>query len=81
MKWPWWRGVRGELSIEGRRLDGEAESLGAEIPEGYGLSGFQPSGILFPSEGCWEVTGTVGDASLTFVTLVVKASTYSLRGP
>ena len=81
MKWPWWRGARGELTIEGRRLDGEAEPLGAEIPEGYGPSGFQPTGILFPSEGCWEVTGTVGDASLTFVTLVVKASTYSLRGP
>jgi hypothetical protein len=79
MKWPWWRGVRGELTIEGRRLDGETGPLTAEVPEGYGPSGFQPSEILFAAEGCWEVTGTVADTSLTFVTLVVKASTYGLE--
>jgi hypothetical protein len=55
MKWPWWRGARGELQIEGRRLDGDAAPLRAEIPPYYGLSGFQPSAIFFPTEGCWEV--------------------------
>jgi hypothetical protein len=35
-----------------------------------------PSGLSFPTEGCWEVTGAVGDAELTFVTLVLKASRY-----
>lgn len=79
MKWPWWRGVQGELRIEGRRVDGKAPPLTAEIPPGYGQSGFQPSGIFFPTEGCWEVTGTVGNAELTFVTIVVKASTYFLE--
>jgi hypothetical protein len=79
MKWPWWRGVQGELRIEGRRLDGKAPPLTAEIPPGYGQSGFQPSGIFFPTEGCWEVTGSVGAAKLTFVTVVVKASTYFLE--
>jgi hypothetical protein len=79
MKWPWWRGVQGELTIAGRRLDAPAPPLTAEIPPGYGSSGFQPTGILFPTEGCWEVTGSVGDAKLTFVTLVVKASTYFLQ--
>ena len=79
MKWPWWRGVTGKLKIEGRRVDKPARRLHADIPSGYGESGFQPSGIYFPSEGCWEVTGRVGDASLTFVTLIVKASTYSLE--
>jgi hypothetical protein len=77
MKWPWWRGVRGELQIEGRRLDADAAPLRAEINPYYGLSGFQPSAIFFPTEGCWEVTGKVGDATLTFVTLVLKASRYS----
>jgi len=32
----------------------------------------QPTELIFPTEGCWEVTGRVGDASLTFVTLVVR---------
>jgi hypothetical protein len=77
MKWPWWRGVRGELQIEGRRLDGNAAPLRAEVNPHYGLSGFQPSALFFPTEGCWEVTGKVGDATLTFVTLVLKASSYS----
>lgn len=69
----WWRGVRGELTVEGRRLDAPAAPLGAHIPDGYAESGFQPTGLLFPTEGCWEVTGRVGGASLTFVTLVLRA--------
>jgi hypothetical protein len=79
MKWPWWRGVTGRLKIEGRRLDGKARPIRADIPSAYGVSGFQPSSIYFSTEGCWEVTGKVGKASLTFVTLVVKASTYGLE--
>jgi hypothetical protein len=70
MKWPWWRGVPGRLTIEGRRLDADAPPLRAEVPDGYGERGFQPSGLIFPTTGCWEVTGRVGDASLTFVLLV-----------
>ena len=76
MKWPWWRGARGKLTIIGRRLDGEAPPLAAVIPSGYGTSGFQPSGISFPTEGCWKVTGAAGGAKLTFVTLILKASRY-----
>lgn len=75
MKWPWWRGVDGRLSITGRRLDGKAPPLTADIPD-YGRSGFQVSAISFPTAGCWEVTGAVGDTKLTFVTLVLKASRY-----
>ena len=68
MKWPWWRGSKGKLAITGQRLDGIASPLTAYIPD-YGKSGFQPSGISFPTEGWWEVTGAVGDAELTSVTL------------
>jgi len=71
MKWPWWRGTRGKLTIEGKRLDGSAPPLRASIPDGYGDIGFQSTGLIFPTAGCWEVTGKVGDASLTFVTRVV----------
>jgi hypothetical protein len=74
MKWPWWRSVRGALTIEGRRLDGSAGPLRASIPKGYGETGFQSTGLVFAGPGCWEVTGRVGDASLSFVTLVVKVA-------
>lgn len=86
-KWPWWRGVPGQLVIAGQRLDAEAPPLWAETPEGrrldppgtpppgirYGESppGFQAVEMVFPSEGCWEVTARAGEASLTFVTLVI----------
>ena len=72
MKWPWTRGVRGTLTIRGKRLDAPAPPLRARIPEGYGDIGFQSTALIFPTPGCWEVTGQVNGKSLTFVTLVVK---------
>lgn len=72
MKFPWWRGLRGRLVIEGRRLDAGAAPLRAHIPAGYGASGFQATGVIFPTPGCWEVTGHLGDTSLSFVVNVVK---------
>jgi hypothetical protein len=71
MKWAWYRYVPGTLTVEGRRLDAPSDPLIAWVPEGYGEIGFQVTGLTFPSAGCWEITGRVGDASLTFVTLVV----------
>jgi len=72
-KFGWWRGVAGRLRIDGHRLDAQASPLTAHVPDGYGESGFQSTGITFPTEGCWRVTGRVGEASLTFVTLVLAA--------
>ncbi len=72
MKFPWWRLVRGRLTIEGRRLDGPAPPLRAWIPDGYGEIGFQATALIFPTPGCWEVTGRVAKQSLTFVTLVER---------
>jgi dipeptidyl aminopeptidase/acylaminoacyl peptidase len=65
-KLPWWRGVTGTLTIEGRRLDGIGE-FSAQVPEGYGDSGFQASGVYFSDEGCWEVLGRAGSDKLRFV--------------
>jgi len=65
--------VAGKLRIEGSRLDASAPPLVGHVPDGYGDSGFQSSGITFPTEGCWQVTGRVGEASLTFVVLVLRA--------
>jgi hypothetical protein len=74
-KFPWWRGaaVRGRLRITGRRLDAPAPALRANVPSGYGPTDFQASGIIFPTAGCWSVTGTAGKAKLSFVTLTVTA--------
>jgi hypothetical protein len=72
MKFGWWRIESGALAITGRRLDGTASAATGDVPDGYGLTGFQASGVTFPTEGCWEITGTVGSVSLTFVTFVIK---------
>jgi hypothetical protein len=60
-------------------LSGTKQRRRADISSDYGLSGFQPSGIYFAGEGCWQVTARAGNATLTFVTLVAKASTYGLE--
>jgi len=68
----WWRGVPGTLRITGRRLDADAPPLRAHVPTGYGPRGFQPTGLVFPTIGCWRVVGQVADARLTFVVKVSK---------
>lgn len=72
MKWPWTRKTQGFLAIEGQRLDDAAAPLRARILKGYGNSGFQSTVLIFPTPGCWQVTGSVGEGSITFVTLVEK---------
>ena len=72
MKFGWLRIARGPLTITGRRLDQRARPLRAQIPAGYGDVGFQATALIFPTPGCWEVTGRVGDTKLTFVTEVIE---------
>ena len=75
MKFGWTRGVRGKLNVSGRRLDGAAAPLMFETNNGYGDIGFQPSYLIFPTPGCWEVTAQMGereDSRITFITSVVK---------
>lgn len=66
----WWRGVDGRLTISGERLDAPAPPLRSDVPAGYGRAGFQPTGVTFPTEGCWRVTGSVARARLSFVVRV-----------
>jgi hypothetical protein len=76
---------RGTLLIRGRRLDGAAPPARAYIPRSYdnyvgGMSLF----LLFPTPGCWEITGTLAGASLTFVVAVQKIGdgpAWRMRGP
>ncbi len=71
MKFGWQRSVRGRLTVEGRRLDGAAPALLADSLNPTD-TGFQATSLIFPTAGCWEVTARAGEASLTFVTNVVK---------
>jgi hypothetical protein len=71
MKFGWYRLTSGFLTITGRRLDAPAPSASG-LASGYGLTGFNASGVNFPTEGCWQVTGRVGRVTLTFVTFVIR---------
>jgi len=73
MKVGWQRKKKGHLEISGRRLDASAPPARAYIYD-YGDSGFQPIYLVFPTPGCWEITGTVAGDRLTFVTLVEKVA-------
>jgi hypothetical protein len=73
-KFPWMRVVPGFLTITGQRLDAPAPPLRSYVPPGYGDVGFQASGVTFPSEGCWRITGKVDHSSITFVNLVITAA-------
>lgn len=75
MKYPWFRaGLTGKLRITGERLDAAAPPLKVDIPSsGYPDTGFQATGLIFPTEGCWQITGQVGDTTLTFVNRVIRA--------
>jgi hypothetical protein len=65
-----WIRPRGtDLVLSGRRLDAEAPPMTAHVPCCY-PTGFQASGLIFPTEGCWEVTAQAGRHTLTFVAKV-----------
>jgi hypothetical protein len=65
----WIRPAGAELVVSGQRLDADAPPLRADIPCCY-PTGFQVTGLYFPTEGCWEVVATAGDHELRFVTEV-----------
>jgi hypothetical protein len=78
----WW--VRlgwGKLTITGRRLDAQASPAVGDVPEGYGETGFQASGIDFPAAGCWEVTGTLAGKELQFVVMVLSDLRFASDPP
>src|SRR5262245_12484285 len=71
MKWPWWRGVKGQIRVRGRSLDGQPGAVKVAILP-YGETGFQSSALVFPGPGCWEVAGEVARSSISFVVEVEK---------
>jgi hypothetical protein len=71
IKFPWIRLKGGRLFVGGHRLDGDAGPARAYIYD-YGDIGFQPIYLVFPTPGCWEITGAVNGTSLTFTMLIEK---------
>ena len=65
----WFRPEGAALEISGRRLDGDAPPMEAEVPCCYPTR-FQATGLRFPTPGCWEVTAKAGDKVLTFIARV-----------
>jgi hypothetical protein len=61
------------LSLSGFRLDGDAPPLLASQPtHGYNadLGSFMIAGMIFPTAGCWQVSGHYQAQELTFVVWV-----------
>jgi hypothetical protein len=67
----WERNKKGHLEIRGRRIHASAPPARAYIFD-YGDTEFQPIYLVFPTRGCWEITGEVAGGRLTVVTLVEK---------
>ena len=65
----WFRPAGATLEISGQRLDGPAPPLDAHAPCCYPTR-FQATGLVFPSEGCWQVTGRAAGSELSFVVMV-----------
>jgi hypothetical protein len=87
IKFAFVRLIPGRVHVGGRRLDGEAGPARAYIydyPYDSGYKGFQPISLVFPTPGCWEISGGVSGQRLTFVLLVEKVGEgpdWRLDGP
>jgi len=74
-KFPWWgaQSAGRHLRITGTRLDRYAKPLRASIaPAVTRAPHFWATRITFATQGCWQVTGTAGAQTLTFVVHVTR---------
>jgi hypothetical protein len=65
----WFRPEGAPLEITGRRLDAPAPPLDSHVPCCYPTR-FQATGLIFPEEGCWQVTARAAESELSFVVWV-----------
>jgi hypothetical protein len=71
------KGWGGTLTVRGERLDAPGRMRVLNVFWGHTyVNGVQGRGswatpVKFPSEGCWRITGRVGDVSLSYVVSVV----------
>ena len=81
MKVQWRRPIGTDLTVAGRRLDGDAPPLAAEVSDGYDLSGYTLTPMTFPEAGCWEVIGRIPGEELRFVVLVHPGTEHCRHTP
>jgi hypothetical protein len=64
LKMPWFRTKPGRLKLTGKRIDG-AGRFRAETakPGEYAPTGFEPSVLMFSTEGCWKITAHHRDST------------------
>ena len=62
----WIKPLGSRLTVQGRRLDGDAAPLWADISSGYS-GDFQSSIIIIPTAGCWEIEARANASMLRFV--------------
>lgn len=78
MKVLWYRSDGGtfgqQLQVSGTRLDGSAPQMSNTFQLAYKGYDYQPSSLLFPTDGWWNVTGRIGNLSLSFVAYVYPHS-------
>jgi hypothetical protein len=73
------KGFTGTLKVRGEQLDGDGELRVLSVNWGYATApgrdpvGSWRSAVEFPDEGCWRLTGRVGDVALSYVVKVVAA--------
>ena len=76
----WIRPAGTQLVISGKRLDAASSPLRADAPCCY-PTGFQVTGLYFPTPGCWEITAKAGNKELKFVTEVIEPSPSASVAP
>ena len=72
MKFLWLKAPGARLTLSGHRVDDPSIALRFDLDHQFDSKGFQPSALIFPTPGCWQVNATTDGETLTFVTSVVK---------
>jgi hypothetical protein len=73
IKTGWFRPANTVVTISGRRLDGDAPALVAQTETFMAARRFQPSVLVFPTEGIWEINAKAGTSAARFVVRVEPA--------
>ncbi len=70
----WLKPLGRRLFVSGRRLDGEAPPLVARLGCCYDAGTVQPSTLVFPAPGLWQVAATAGSWHVRLVVRVAAAA-------
>ena len=65
----WIKPLGSRLTVQGRRLDGDAAPLWPDISSGY-YGDFEASIIIIPAAGCWEIEARANASVLRFVLFI-----------